>query len=73
MTWGTSPDQSVPITSHVPRVADYASPKAQAALDRALQCMGLSEGQAAKSITIDTAFIGSCTNSRIEDLREAAK
>jgi 3-isopropylmalate/(R)-2-methylmalate dehydratase large subunit len=73
ITWGTSPDQSVPITANVPSALDYISPKAKAALERALQYMGLTEGQAAQSIKIDTAFIGSCTNSRIEDLREAAK
>ncbi|WP_459443384.1 3-isopropylmalate dehydratase large subunit [Alphaproteobacteria bacterium US3C007] len=73
ITWGTSPDQSVPITANVPSAFDYVSPKAKAALERALQYMGLTEGQAAQSIKIDTAFIGSCTNSRIEDLREAAK
>lgn len=73
VTWGTSPDQSVPITANVPSAGDYVSPKAKAALDRALHYMGLSEGQSAQSIKIDTAFIGSCTNSRIEDLREAAK
>ena len=73
ITWGTSPDQSVPITANVPSALDYVSPKAKAALERALQYMGLTEGQAAQSIKIDTAFIGSCTNSRIEDLRQAAK
>ena len=73
ITCGTSPDQSVPITANVPSALDYVSPKAKAALERALQYMGLTEGQAAQSIKIDTAFIGSCTNSRIEDLREAAK
>jgi len=73
VTWGTSPDQSVPITAHVPVASDYVSPKAKAALARSLNYMGLTEGQSAQSIAIDTAFIGSCTNSRIEDLREAAK
>ena len=73
ITWGTSPDQSVPITANVPSALDYVSPKAKAALERSLHYMGLTEGQSAQSIKIDTAFIGSCTNSRIEDLREAAK
>jgi 3-isopropylmalate/(R)-2-methylmalate dehydratase large subunit len=73
VTWGTSPDQSVPITAHVPVASDYVSSKAKATLARSLQYMGLTEGQSAQSIAIDTAFIGSCTNSRIEDLREAAK
>ena len=73
ITWGTSPDQSVPITANVPSAREYVSPKAKAALERSLQYMGLTEGQSVRSIKIDTAFIGSCTNSRIEDLREAAK
>ena len=73
ITWGTSRDQSVPITANVPSALNYVSPTAKAALERSLQYMGLTEGQSAQSIKIDTAFIGSCTNSRIEDLREAAK
>jgi 3-isopropylmalate/(R)-2-methylmalate dehydratase large subunit len=73
ITWGTSPDQSVPVTANVPCAEDYISPEAKAILARSLQYMGLIEGQSAQSIKIDTAFIGSCTNSRIEDLREAAK
>ena len=73
ITWGTSPDQSISISANVPSAQDYFSPKAKDALERSLIYMGLTEGQSAKSIKIDTAFIGSCTNSRIEDLREAAK
>ena len=72
ITWGTSPDQSVPITGTVPTTKSFVSPKAKAGLERALTYMGLSAGQPIQSITIDTAFIGSCTNSRIEDLRQAA-
>ena len=72
ITWGTSPDQSVPITGTVPSTKSFVSPKAKAGLARALTYMGLSAGQPIQSITIDTAFIGSCTNSRIEDLRQAA-
>ena len=72
ITWGTSPDQSVPITGTVPSTKSFVSPKAKAGLERALTYMGLSAGQPIQSITIDTAFIGSCNNSRIEDLRQAA-
>lgn len=72
VSWGTSPDQSVPIDGMVPCVTPDMSPKTRAALIRALDYMGLEQGQSARSIRIDSAFIGSCTNSRIEDLRAAA-
>lgn len=73
VSWGTSPDQSVPIDGNIPQEANMATPKARAALTRALDYMGLTAGQPANEIRIDSAFIGSCTNSRIEDLRDAAE
>ena len=73
VSWGTSPDQSVAIDGKVPVDADMLTPKAKAALVRALDYMGLAEGQRMTDLSIDRAFIGSCTNSRIEDLRSAAK
>lgn len=73
VSWGTSPDQSVPIDGHVPEYDAQMTPEASAALDRTLNYMGLKAGQPVNTIAIDSAFIGSCTNSRIEDLRDAAK
>lgn len=73
VSWGTSPDQALPVDSDLPCDADMPTPAAKQALARSLNYMGLKEGQSLSGIPIDMAFIGSCTNSRIEDLRSAAE
>ena len=73
VTWGTTPGMVAPITGRVPTPEQYDDPTDQEAVRRSLEYMGLNGGEAMEDIAIDTVFLGSCTNGRIEDLRAAAE
>ena len=73
VSWGTDPGMVVPVTGRIPDPASYADPKDRHSAERALEYMGLAPDTLIQDIAIDRVFVGSCTNSRLEDIRAAAK